>query len=235
MRALLALTIALLMLSCAEGTPTPVPSPTSILSRYNCSEIATSVKELTEDKVSQITDIYRLHMTVDSATLRECEGRAEWSHGQTVGITIYTEERDGSLWSGYETHEAIRMEPTLPSFLAPTDTPAPRRSDPVGDRAMVMFHFDYEELIVFLDTTFDAAPSEVTVVVNGERYVNSYPMRAVPDPTQLGVSMDQFAVAANEKGYGGERDIYGIAIEYSGGRLQCEVDEIISRRWLCTE
>ncbi len=230
MKTLFGLIMVLVTLGCVEGTPTPSPTPLSKLSQYDCADIATSAKQLTEDEVIQITDIYRLHMTVDTPTLRECEGRAEWSHGERVGITIWTEVRDDGLWNGYELHEPL--EKTLPppdfAILTPTLPPA-------GDRAMVSVSFVHDEIIVFTDTTFDAAAGTVTVVVDGQRYVNEHALHAVPDPRYLAEGMSQFAAAANETGYRSEWEVQKVAIEYSGGRLGCEREEEISRRWLCTK
>ena len=96
--------LVLLVLACGNTEPT---STTPAVAGYDCHRIAYKAMALSkeQDEPEFIEKIYRLEMTVDTDTLRECRGESEWSNGRTKCITVWLEEP--SVWGdaryGYET------------------------------------------------------------------------------------------------------------------------------------
>ena len=71
----------------------------------DCHELASLAVQMSEDKypASHISEIHRIKQTVDTPTLRECEGSAEFIDGSFSRVLLWAEERpNGDTKWGYE-------------------------------------------------------------------------------------------------------------------------------------
>ena len=84
---------AFAILGCSTPAPTPTPD---LLSRwYSCERLADLAVELSQDEYPWIVQVYRLRRTVDTPSLTECSGSAEWIDDITRDIHVWAEEQSG--------------------------------------------------------------------------------------------------------------------------------------------